>query len=399
MPPPDFAVGGSGSRCEKSSARQRVSARSRRRQHHRIDAPVGFQNHLLMERIVQARLRNSGPPKQHSAAPRPDPHAVNFYETPGARQLFSISEAARLFDGSDITYGRDNKQAIAEIFRKAVRFGNRRNLACAPAQAAIDRLREQFPNAEDLIDCLDRAASLSRLSPSGHFLIDPILIYGEPGVGKTAVLQAVAEAMGVPFQRFDMGSLSMGNQLLGLSFGWSTGHPGDIFNMLIESPWMNPVALFDELDKACGNGNALVVPGLLALFERETSRTFRDEAVKLPIDASQVCWFATANDLRQMSGPLRSRFVEVRIDRPEGEAAITVAMSIYASIRRKAGWGHKFPEELDRSIACRLAGCVPREMSRRLGLAFGEAARQGRCYLLPDDLPQPVPQRRRVGFI
>jgi ATP-dependent Lon protease len=169
--------------------------------------------------------------------------------------------------------------------------------------------------------------------------------------------------------------------------------------MLIESPWMNPVAMFDELDKACGNQNALVVPGLLTLLERETSRSFRDEAVKLPIDASQVCWFATANDLRQMSGPLRSRFVEVRIDRPEGEAAITVAMSIYASIRRKAGWGHKFPEELDRSIACRLAGCVPREMSRRLGLAFGEAARQGRCYLLPDDLPQPVPQRRRVGFI
>jgi hypothetical protein len=240
-PPPAFALGSNTSPCNRSPARQRISARSRRRQHRRTDSPVGFPNHLRMERIVLSRIRNSAPPKQHSAAPRPDPHAVNFYETPGARQLFSITEAAKLFDDADIAYGRDNKQAIAEIFRKAVRFGNRRNLACAPAQAAIDRLREQFPNAEDLIDCLDRAASLSRLSPSGHFLIDPILIYGEPGVGKTAVLQAVAEAMGVPFQRFDMGALSMGNQLLGLSLGWSTGHPGDIFNMLIESPWMNPV--------------------------------------------------------------------------------------------------------------------------------------------------------------
>ena len=398
-PPPAFALGSNTSPCNRSPARQRISARSRRRQHRRTDSPVGFPNHVRMERIVLARIRNSAPPKQQGSSSRPDPHAVNFYETPGPRQLFSIPEAARLFEDADITYGRDNRPAVAEIFRKAVRLGNRRYLACAPSPSAIDRLRKQFPNASDLIDCLDRAASLSRLSPSGDFQIDPILIYGEPGVGKTAVLQAVAEAMGVPFRRFDMGALSMGNQLLGLSFGWSTGHAGDIFNMLIESPCMNPVALFDELDKASGNRNALVIPGLLAVLERETSRRFMDEAVKLPIDASQVCWFATANDLTEMSSPLRSRFVEVRIDRPEGEDAISVAKSIYTSIRRQAGWGHMFPEELDRSIACRLADCVPREMSRRLALAFGEAARQGRCYLVPDDLPRPVVQRRPPGFI
>ena len=313
--------------------------------------------------------------------------------------MFSVTEAEELYLLRETKYGRENKDYVEFVIRKILKRGNRRALAKAPAQEVIDRLRRDFPNAEHAIDQVQRAAALSRLTDNGFFQMPPLLMWGNPGVGKTAFMQALARCMGVPFRRVDIGALTMGGQLFGLSLGWATGRTGDIFNMLTDSAYLNPIILLDEVEKAGGNSNAPVIPGLLALLEKETSCSYRDEAIDLALNASHVIWCAAGNDSHLMSRALRSRFVETTIERPEGEDAVRVACSIYRSQRAAFPWGKLFPAELDRSIALALANFTPRDISLRLTEAFGEAAVQGRTYLRITDFPAPPKSRRRIGFL
>lgn len=364
----------------------------------RLNTPKVFRHHVSVEQDLRETVRREIERLRERRYGTPAKEIV-FVESCGARELFSIADIEELHQEAETKYGKENKDYVDSVIRKLLKNGNRRSLATAPTQNAIDQLRKDFPNAAEAIDHVDRAAALCRLTPDGSFQMPPLLLHGEPGVGKTAVLQALAKCLGVPYKRFDIGCLSMGGQLFGLSLGWATGRPGDIFNMVSESPCMNPVALLDELEKAGGNANAPVIPGLLALLEKETSRSYRDEAIDLPLNASCINWFGAANDRHLMSRPLQSRFVSARIERPEGDDAIRVAGSIYRSLRRASPWGARFPEELDRAMAILLARFTPRETSQQLMMAFGVAALQGRTYLKTADFPPMPPSRPRMGFI
>lgn len=385
--------------CDGPPPAHRVSRRGRRRGKVAPSMPRGFLHHSRADRTIRDEvLRRARAAHAYEMGRRREEDLL-FYEVPGEAQLFSIREMAELHADLDSHYGRENRKMVCSLFHRAITSGNRRNIARAPSSAAIASLREKFPNASEVLDHVDRAVSLARMSVKGHFEMDPLMVHGEPGIGKTAVLQAIAESVKIPFKRLDLGAMSMGSMIFGLSMGWATGRPGEIYNLLVGSRFMNPIVLLDEIDKAEGNGNSPVAPGLLALLERETSRNFRDEAMLFAIDASRIIWFSAANNLHPMNSALRSRFTEVHMQRPEGEHAVSVAQSIYASLRKRNPWGQAFPEELDRSLALDLAGYVPREMSRRLMTAFGEAARQGRAHLTKDDFPGKMEVRRRIGFV
>lgn len=399
-PPPDFVwKGGIKAKCHSPVLhRGRVSRRQRRAGASVSRNIQGFGHHAAVELALQDKAGQDNSHQRKYRNERSSPEIV-FAESYGATQLFSIAEAEEIYLCREAKYGRENKDYVESVIRKMLKKGNRRALAKAPSQDAIDRLRREFPNAEHAADQVERAAALSRLTDNGFFQMPPLLMWGDPGVGKTAFMQALARCLGVPSRRFDIGALSMGGQLFGLSLGWSTGRVGDMFNLLIESLYLNPVVLLDEVEKAGGNSNAPVIPGLLALLEKETSGSYRDEAIDLGLNASHVIWCAAGNDSQLMSRALRSRFIETTIERPEGEDAVRVANSIYRSLRAASPWGKLFPAELDRSIALALANYTPRGMSQRLTEAFGEAAVQGRTHLRISDFPAPPKSRRRMGFL
>lgn len=397
--PPDFVwMEDVGDSTAKPVRRGRLSRRGRRQL---AEAPRnlrGFRHHLIAERLVCEAVRKASEYDRERTYGRKETEPI-FAETHGVRQLFSIAEASELYSQTERKFGRENQAYVELTIRELLKRGNRRGLAKAPTKEAINRLRHDFPNAWAAIDEVERAAALAWMTPDGWFRMSPLLIWGEPGVGKTAFLQELALCLQVPFRRQDVGALTMGAELFGLSLSWSTGRTGDMFNMLSESAVMNSVVLLDEIDKAGGNDNSPVIPPLLSLLEPETSRSFRDEAIPLALDASHVIWCASGNDHRLMSGPLRSRFNEVKIERPEGEAAVQVAGSIYRSLCKASPWGKMFPAEIDRELAKSLASSTPRQMSRLLTVAFGQAALKGRTYLKPEDFPTPAKSKSRMGFV
>ena len=77
------------------------------------------------------------------------------------------------------------------------------------------------------------------------------LFAGPPGVGKTFLAETAAEALGLPFQRFDMSEYSdhqAGNMFCGTDRGFSGSHEGAVTGFVAKHK--KCVLLFDEVEKA-----------------------------------------------------------------------------------------------------------------------------------------------------
>ncbi len=78
------------------------------------------------------------------------------------------------------------------------------------------------------------------------------LFAGPPGVGKTYLSETFAEALGLPFKRFDMSEYSDGqqsvNEFTGNDGSYKNAKPGNVTGFVMENP--KCVLLFDEIEKA-----------------------------------------------------------------------------------------------------------------------------------------------------
>ena len=354
---------------------------------------TGFNLHTVIELLTLDKLAEKETLRSLSSQGRNEEKRDKpaFLENIGACQLFSMSQAEQLHKKARDIFGNDNYRYGQNKIMDALKLGNRRSLAMAPPVHEITALRKNFPNFEEAIEVFEGACALSRLSPDGYLHIPPMLLVGPPGVGKTAFAQAFGKIAGVPFSRIDVGTSSTSAILAGLSLGWSTGRCGEVFNMLIESEYANPVIMLDELDKFNGHYSAPVEPVLLSLLEQESACTFKDEAVPLDLNASHVIWIATANYIEQISAPLRSRLTVVNIDQPSPEQATHVIQSIYCKLRGSKPWGNLFPNELSSDVIEKLILVSPRLASRAIQQGFGIAAKNNRREIRADDVPDFQP--------
>jgi Cdc6-like AAA superfamily ATPase len=87
-------------------------------------------------------------------------------------------------------------------------IGNRRRLAPALRQQAITDLRARFPHCGGVLESVARHSALLALCPTAGARQPPILLLGKGGVGKTALVRAIANALGSPIVEIAMGAVS-----------------------------------------------------------------------------------------------------------------------------------------------------------------------------------------------
>jgi ATP-dependent Lon protease len=228
--------------------------------------------------------------------------------------------------------------------------------------------------------------------------LPPMLLLGEPGIGKTHFARKVAELLGTGFGFVPMSSLTAGWVLSGASSQWKNAKPGKVFDTFLNGDYANPVIVVDEIDKASGDGQYDPLGALYELLEIKTATRFIDEFVELPIDASGAVWLATANDAARIPEPLLDRLAVYEIDPPDAAGSRAIALSIYGEVRNSHDWGRKFPEMPSASALDKLASLAPREMRRTLQAAFGTAKLAGRDELSADDIHDPRARKQRIGF-
>ena len=259
-------------------------------------------------------------------------------------------------------------------------------------------LYDDLPNFTEVLDDVKRHVALSQDCRDGLELT-PMLLLGAPGIGKTHFARQLAALLGTGMNLVPMSSMTAGWLLSGSSSQWKGSRPGKVFEALVDGQYANPVLVVDEIDKASSDAQYDPLGALYSLLEHDTAHTFVDEFAEVAIDASQVIWVATANDIRSIPDPILNRVNVFEIEMPDEDAARKIAAKLYRSIRADHDWGQRFDPELSDGVLGAMAKMAPREMRRALMTAFGNAKLDGRFTLEERDLPDGGPRRSPIGFV
>jgi ATP-dependent Lon protease len=286
---------------------------------------------------------------------------------------------------------------LEAFYENMLELGAERFVTTPSSTSALEPLYEDCPNFNDVLDDLKRYLGLS-IAGGASFNVMPVLLLGDPGVGKTHFGKKLAAVLGTEFEFISMNALSAGFVITGSSSTWKGAKCGKVAERLVRGKFANPVVLLDEVEKATGSTQSDPMAALYQLLEPETSRAFHDEFIDVDLDASQVFWVLTANSVDGIPEALLSRMAVYEVPSPTPDQAAGIAQRVYAGLLRELRLKH-VDEELPDNVLDKLAEVSPREMRKALLDGLGYAVAAGRAALIPEDVRLKAETgKRRIGF-
>ncbi len=322
-------------------------------------------------------------------------HAAAEIKIPIAdvRQIYRVADVERAMEDNPPA----RNETLAATYEKMKKLGGERYLIKPSSSDALDSLYDDCPNFSEVIDELKKYLALA-VSGNEPVSFTPIMLLGEPGIGKTHFAKCLAEKLGTGYEFVGMSSLTAGWILSGASSQWNGAKVGKVASSLIHGEYANPLIVLDEVDKAGGDSRYDPMGALYGLLENDTAKKFKDEFIEVDIDASHLLWVSTANDERTLPEPILNRMNVYSVSRPNHEQAIKIAERLYRQIITEHSWG--FPPEPPEDVMDKLAGMPPRDMKKRLLAAFGNAKLDKRDVLRVSDLESGrlAQGKRSIGF-
>ena len=376
--------------------------------------------HLLlgqMSVVVTAKAPPAPPPDPAPAA-AVEPEAPEVPETP---EVDPTRYMARVFMPSAIYEARellgtsagkaDNKREAAALARgsaaldRAVRDAGWRSVPWAGPDAIADPFGGLGPELENFREVIAHLTTQWTLASRAHRAadarIDPILLLGPPGVGKSHFSASLADMIGVHMSVFSAGGAQDAMQLCGSDARWSNSRTGMVFDALAGGDSAAPVLIVDEIDKIAQESTGsrdTPVNTLLDLLEPDSARRYRDMSLQLEMDASKLIVIATANERERISPPLLSRLTEFHIKAPSLEQRRLILGGYLAELLVS----HESPDNMTLDeVSVEAALATPdldvRELLRitRAGFAAALASESDRVILAP---PRRGASKRRIGF-
>jgi ATP-dependent Lon protease len=237
---------------------------------------------------------------------------------------------------------RDLLSQFESVINKALPL-----VAPPPLERVRDTLLFEFPYAQNVIDTV-----LADLVGRPTALVRPILIWGEPGGGKSLLGRRIAELLGVFCWRTDASRSDA--VFAGTDRRWSSAEPCHPFLAIARAGHANPMVLVDELEKAGGMGAGSRADGvgrlwdcLLGLLEPETSIRYPDPFFQSNVDLSRISYLATANSVSGLPRPLLDRFRIIKLTLPSRDHLGALLPAIIADLARERGLDANWIAPLD----------------------------------------------------
>lgn len=290
----------------------------------------------------------------------------------------------------------DVKSRLALTLKKL--WNCERLLRSVPASIDFRSINQRFPQFEEVTDFYENTIiSLARLNLP--FEIPPVLLQGDPGLGKTFYASELAKLINLPFFEISLATATSSFALSGGSVQWAEGTTGFISETLAESPVANPLILIDEIDKASLGVKFNPLNVFYGLLEPHSAKRFRDEALEVELDASKIIWIATGNYIHNIPAPIQSRMRVFNITQPDPDSMLPVIESIYSHVINNKAYGQLLDPQLDDAVINQLLNQSPRAVRLAIEEGAFKAIRNQRSSIITSDLPLMKKEKNRVGFI
>ena len=323
------------------------------------------------------RRRRSSPP-----AHRPEPAGLHLFNYGDVDRRLHGDQVSSSNDEDGIAHGRQRA-----LWQRLYEGGSWRSLLVPDAEmiariAALDLICPQFATVTAWIV---RAATLA-IASGQPLRLDPCVLLGAPGVGKSFYAHRLAQAFGVATLTIPMNTVTdRGTWFTGLAPVWRASCCGKVAQLLLDSNCASPVIVIDELEKSSPiNPSEKPINVLHSLLEKENAARFTDEFLEVPLRADYVIWIATANDLAPLPASIVDRLITFEIRLEPGQMR-DIQRSLFDEANAATGGLFTAPTD---ALLEQVMAQTPRAMSRLWPIAFGFACIDGRRHVTRTDLAQ-----------